>query len=179
MRLAVKEIILGAIPSLFLAFVVSTAFAQAAVLSNGLAINTAGAPGTEAPAVPAPIGKMSSDWMSHEDIALISHEPTVSVPTENQIQAEEGVRLEENQLVRNLVLARTQSHDVDAAARNQWLGTISLARGDRAMAQNYFHRAEEDLQTDKAPSRHVDAQGLGEDPDAANLHPNTDTAAAY
>jgi hypothetical protein len=142
-------------------------------------MDTAGAPGTEAPADPAPIGKISSDWMSHANLAMLSHRSAFSLPSYKQIRAEEMARTEENRLVRQLVLARTRGQNVDAAARNQWLGTISLARGDRAMAENYFHRAEAELATDRVTAHHVDAIGLGDDPDAVNLHPNSGTATAY
>jgi|GEM_PF-2169901 len=179
MSLTVNKMIICSAVSLSLSFMVSTAFAQAVATAGSLGMDTAAAPGTEAPADPAPIGKMSSDWMSHEDSSSISNEPSLGLPTENQIKAEERARLEENQLVRRLVLARTEGHDVDPAARNQWLGTISLARGDRTMAENYFHRAEVDLETGRTATRHVDALGLGSDPDAVNLAPNSGTATAY
>jgi hypothetical protein len=117
--------------------------------------------------------------MSHESSALTSHEDTLALPTRNQIQAEEKARVEETQLVRRLVWDHWRGRDVDPAARNQWLGTISLARGDWRMAENYFHRAEEDLQTGKTTTRHVDALGLGEDPNAVNLNPNSSATVAY
>jgi hypothetical protein len=168
----------GILVSLSVVFIAPAAFAQ--VVVPGLtSMDTAALPGSEAPASPAPVGKMSSDWMSHEDSALISQNSAFSLPTANRVQAEEQARLEESQLVRKLVLARSQGRNIDPAARNQWLGTISLARGDEAMAENYFHRAEVDLQTDQTARRHVDALGLGDDANAANLHPNTDTATSY
>jgi hypothetical protein len=180
MSLAVNKIIIGAALSLSVAFIGSNAFALgAAAVNTAPSMDTAARPGTEAPAIPAPVGKMDSDWMSHENSALMSNYEAWSLPTERQVQAEEKARLEENQLVRQLVVARSEGHDVDPAARNQWLGSISLAEGDRAMAENYFHRAEEDLQTDKTAIHHIDALGLGEDPDTANFHPNTDMVAHY
>jgi hypothetical protein len=179
MNFAVNKILIAATISLSMVLIVSTAFAQAMMSDTSLGFDTAGAPGTEAPASPVPIGKISSDWMSHENAALISTRSTFSLPTRNQVQAEERARLEENQLVRQLALARSQGRDVDPAARNQWLGTVSLARGDRTMAENYFRRAEEDLRTGKSTTRHADALGLGDDPNAVNFHPNSGTATAY
>jgi hypothetical protein len=179
MNLIVNRIAFSMTTVLAVAFMVSTASAQTAFVSNTPGMNTAAAPGTEAPADPAPVGKISSDWMAHENAALMSQHSGWYLPTQNQIRAEGQARLEENRLVRQLVLARVEGHDVDPAARNEWLGDVSLAQGDRAMAENYFHRSEEDLQSGKSTTRHVDALGLGEDRDAVNLNPNTDTATSF
>ena len=179
MNLIVKRIGINITTVLVLALLVSTASAQSAVVNSLSGMDTAAAPGTVAPADPAPVGKISSDWMVHENAALMSQDSGFYLPTQNQIRAEDQARLEENRLVRQLVSARVEGHDVGSAARNEWLGDLSLARGDRTMAENYFHRAEQDLQSSKSPTQHVDALGLAEDPNAANLHPNTDTAASF
>jgi hypothetical protein len=181
MNLGVSKIIIGAALSLSVAFIGSNAFALGAAPAANTAssMNTDTAAAIEAPAIPAPVGKLDSDWMSHENSALISNYEAWTLPTERQVLAEEKARLEENQLVRQLIVARSQGRDMDPAARIQWLGSISLAEGDRVMAENYFHRAEVDLQTDKTTTHHIDALGLGEDPDTANFHPNTDMVAHY
>jgi hypothetical protein len=181
MSLAVNKIIIGAALSLSVAFVGSNAFAlgAAAAVNTEPSLDTAAAPGTEAPSIPGPISEIDSDWMSHENRALMPNSGAWSLPTERQVRAEEKACLEENQLVHQLVVARSEGRDTDPAARNQVLGSISLAEGDRAMAENYFHKAEVDLRTDKTTTHNIDAIGLGDDPDAATMHPNTDMAAYY
>jgi hypothetical protein len=179
MNLIFKRIGISVTAVCVLAFLASSASAQTVIANSISGMDTAAAPGTEGPADPAPGGKISSDWMSHENVALMTQHSGFYLPTQNQIQAEHQARLEESRLVQRLVLARIEGHDVDPAARNEWLGDLSLSRGDRAMAENYFHRAEEDLQSAKSTTRHVDALALGEDADAVNLHPNTDTATSF
>jgi hypothetical protein len=177
MNLRFTKTIVAAAMSLSLVFFASAALAQMALAGTSMGWDTAGLPGTEAPQDPAPIGAISSDWMSHENAASRHH--ALSTAGHGQIQREKAARLEEEQLVRQIVRERVLGHNVDAAARQQWLGTISLARGDRTMAENYFHQAELDLKANRTASSHIDALGLGGDPNAVNLHPNTGVAVDY
>jgi hypothetical protein len=177
MSLKVNGTLAAAGAALFLVSLSPVAFAQAGPATTSC--DTAGTPGTEAPASPAPISKISRDWMSHENSASTSNSQYVSSISQQQIAAEERARLEEARLVREIILARMQRHNADAAARNQWLGSISLARGNRAMAENYFRRAEADLRANVTTAHHTDALSLASDPDAVNMHPNDGVMADY
>lgn len=138
---------------------------------------SAGLPGTNAPASAAPIGSTESDWMSHEVATSTSH--AESTPLANEVKAEESARMEETELIRNIVAERAEGRNVDRAERQQWLGSISLARGERRMAKNYFQKAEADLKAARTTSSNVDAYGLDLTPDASNLHPNNGALVSY
>jgi hypothetical protein len=102
----------------------------------------AGAPGTQAPASGAPPGAASSDWMSHEG----KHAATGQDNSPRATQSETQARRLQVQTGREITAARAQGKDVAQAARQRYLGSVALQKGDREGAIPYYRRAHAELE---------------------------------
>ena len=148
---------------------------------------SAGQPGTQAPASAAPIGTSTSDWMSAEGSNIAEHSSLMPGPQDTQ--AEKQLRMREKTLERAIVAYRAYSYNVQPAAWEKWLGSESLARGDRIDATKHFDNAAMDLRklSEAGPyalrSDHSDSALHGnqtsETMNAANMHSNRSSSSVY
>jgi hypothetical protein len=148
---------------------------------------SAGQPGTQAPASPAPIGAASSDYMANEG-ANGAKNSSMSGPaaTNSDIYA----RSLETRVERDLVAARARGMNVAKAQHQKWLGSMALSKGDRPGAVRHFQRAEDELRTEgfrvssngvqaNDAQSNLNANEISQDPNAVNMHANNGANAAF
>jgi hypothetical protein len=146
-----------------------------------------GQPGTQAPASAAPIGSASSDYMSNEGA---NGPQNSSMTGPSAINSETEARRLETKAERDIVRARTDGLNVAKAQHQKWLGSIALSKGDRTGAVRHFELAEHDLRAEgfnlsrngvqyNDSRTNLNANETSQPSDAANMHSNRGTNAAY
>ncbi|HJU09572.1 MAG TPA: hypothetical protein VJ728_01780, partial [Candidatus Binataceae bacterium] len=146
-----------------------------------------GQPGTQAPASAAPVGSASSDYMSHEGANGAEHS-SISGPSAKN--SETHARRLETKVERDIAAARADGVNVAKAQHQKWLGSTALSKGDRAGAMHHFKLAERDLRAEgyrmsrnnvqyNDTRTNLNANETSQTPNAANMHSNRGTNAAY
>jgi hypothetical protein len=148
---------------------------------------SAGRPGTQAPASAAPIGTSTSDWMSKEGHSIAEHSSPIPGPQDTQL--EKQLRVQETTLERDIVAYRALGYSIQPAAWEKWLGSESLARGDRIDAAKHFQKAAMDLRQLAEAGQYalrsnhsystMHGNETSEIMNAANMHSNRTSSSVY